>query len=292
MKRPMPAGVGLATPDGHKACSQSVYAIMGTMAATGEKRYQRPPVRMTVFTVYFRPFDLDLSIITALRNEWAERYPGFKQVPPRIRRAGLLPAADPFSLSWPMPAAHLVDSSLARTLAFQFDQFSLTWNFDTEGGQSRYPGYDVLAEELIARFTEFTSIVNDKSDSTVTVDGCKCFYTNAIADIGGHEWLTSYLSVDGSAAFLEDASHFGFRLHREDEVDSVRRSVVVQMDAGREQPPEVDISAVAVPSAGAEVLPAEAQPLARILLDLAHDLENQTFEASFNQSMKSGWETL
>ncbi|VBA56090.1 hypothetical protein LAUMK142_05394 [Mycobacterium pseudokansasii] len=90
---------------------------MVSMAATGENvQYARPPVRMTVFTVYIKPLDLDVNLVTQLRDKWADGYPGLKQSPPKYRPGGLLPQTDPFSASWPMPALHLANSSLSRTL--------------------------------------------------------------------------------------------------------------------------------------------------------------------------------
>lgn len=263
---------------------------MGTMAAGGDRQYERPPVRRTVFTVYFMPIDIDLAVIAELRNKWASAYPGFKQAPPRTRSSHLVPSADLFALSWPMPAAQLADSSLSRTLGFQFDQFSLTWKFDTEGESRSYPGYSTLVDELIERFSEFVSVVDASSDGTVAVEGCQCFYTNSLEGIGGQKWLTTFLSSQATAiTFLDDAVHFGFRVSREDELDGAKRSVSVRMDAGTEQHPEVDIYAVAAPAADAEKLPTEATDLARCLMDAAHVLQNQTFESSFDENMKSDW---
>ncbi len=263
---------------------------MGTMTAAGDSQYTRPPVRATVFTVYFKPLDLDLGVITELRNMWASAYPGFTQAPPRSRRSEILPSTDLFALTWPMPAAQMADSTLSRTLAFQFDQFSLTWKFDTDGGSS-YPGYAALADELIERFSEFVTVVDSSSGGTVAVEGCQCFYTNTLEGIGGREWLTSFLAVEtGTANLLDDAVHFGFRLYREDEAGNTKRAVSVQLDAGTGQPPEVDISAVAAPGEDAEGLPTDTEDLARALLGAAHSLENQTFESSFNETMKKEWE--
>jgi uncharacterized protein (TIGR04255 family) len=262
---------------------------MEIMTAAGDREYNRPPVRVTVFTVFFQPFDLDLSVVTDLRNEWAGSYPGFKQVSPLSRRSDLLPTSDLFTLRWPMPAAQMADSSLSRTLAFQFDQFSLKWKFDTDAEQSAYPGYATLADELVDRFTEFVRIVDAASDSTITVEGCQCFYTNTLDGIGGRKWLTSFLSVDGTAGLLDDAEHFGFRIYREDELDGLRRSVSLQMDAGRQQRPEVDIAAVATPAEDSANTNTEPRELARRLLDAAHNLENQTFESSFSETMKKDW---
>ncbi|WP_142391444.1 hypothetical protein [Mycobacterium sp. ENV421] len=248
-------------------------------------------MRLTVFTVYFKPFDLDLGVITQLRNEWADAYPGFKQAAPKTRRTDMVPHADLFALTWPMPAAQLADSSLSRTLGFQFDQFSLTWKFDADVENSGYPGYATLADELIERFSEFVRVVDSSSDSTVVVEGCQCYYTNTLDGIGGQRWLSTFLSGQANTTtMLDDAVHFGFRVYREDEVDGTKRAVNVQMDAGKEQPPEVDIFAVAAPADDAARLPVGATELARKLLDAAHNLENQTFESSFSETMKSDWE--
>ncbi len=147
-----------------------------------------------------------------------------------------------------MPAAQLADSSLSRTLAFQFDRLSLSWKFDADAGGSKYPGYSVLADELIDRLTEFVAVVDSASDDSVTIDGCQCCYSNSLDGIGGQNWLTQFL--DGKAStvgVLDNVMHFGFRVSREDELAGIRCAVTVQLDEGKEQPPEVDISVVAVP---------------------------------------------
>lgn len=264
---------------------------MVSMAAGGGVQYTHPPVRTTVFTVFFKQLDLDLSVIAELRNKWAKPYPGFKQTAPKHRRRELLPAADLFSLTWPMPAVQLADSSLSRTLEFQFDQFSLTWKFDSGEDSSRYPGYKALAAELVERFSEFVDVVDSSSESTVVVEGCRCYYTNTLEGIGAQNWLSSYLTGQTNAIHdLADALHFGFRVYREDEANGTKRAVSVEMDAGTEQPPEVDISATAVPAEGADGLPTDTTGLARRLMDEAHSLENHTFESSFSETMKKLWE--
>lgn len=254
--------------------------------------YNHPPVRSTVFTVYFQELDLDLAAVTDLRNKWVQEYPGFKQVIPAGRGSRILPPTDLLTLRWPMPAAEMADSSLSRTLAFQFDQFSLKWKFDSDAETSGYPGYATLADELIERFTEFVGVVDKASDSTVVVEGCQCSYTNTLAGIGGEGWLTSFLSVDETIGPLDGLEHFGFHINRKDEFDGFQRSVFLHLDAGEQRPDDavVGISAVAVPADGAEHTQGESTELARKLLDAAHALENQTFESSFSETMKKEWE--
>lgn len=263
------------------------------MAGGDDKQYAQPPVRTTVFSVFFTPIDLDLAVITELRNKWVEAYPGFTQAAPKQRRSKLLQPTDILlSKTWPMPAAQMADSSLSRTLSFQSDQFSLTWKFDSDEGGSRYPGYAALVAELIDRFAEFVAVVDSSSDSTVTVEGCRCFYTNTLEGVGGPRWLAWLLAGQDSTDYpLDDALHFGFRVYCEDEVEGIKRGVSTQMDAGRRYPSsEVDISATAVPAEGADGLPTDATERARRLMDAAHDLENQTFRSSFSETMKKQWE--
>ncbi|MFD6199510.1 TIGR04255 family protein [Mycobacteriaceae bacterium NPDC060252] len=265
---------------------------MSDMTVMGDRQYGRPPVRAAVFTVYFHPFNLDLAVITELRNKWAADYPGFKQAIPVNRSGKMLPPSDILSTSaWPAPAVQLADNSLSRTLAFQFDQLSLTWKFDTSGESSRYPGYSALVDELIVRFSEFISVVDSASGDSVIVQGCRCYYMNSLDGIGAQNWLTSFLTGQpGAASSLDAARNYGFRLYRDDAVEKVKRSVLVQMSAVGKNHSHVDISVLAVPSETVND-PADDPPqLARQLMDAAHDLENQTFESSFSETMKKEWE--
>jgi uncharacterized protein (TIGR04255 family) len=279
----------------HNAAVCGVYVIMNDMVVSvGSVHYRRPPVRKTRFTVYFKPLDFDLGLITKLCDIYEDDYPGVKQRPPG-RRPTELPSADPFGgASWPMPAVELVNKSLSRTIRLQFDHFSLGWRFDADAPNGQYPSYEVLADELIAKFAEFVRVVDDVSDATVEVQGCECYYSNALESIGPENWLSGYLTdwsqTDKLGTQLDGAEHFALHTYREDVQDGVNRTVRVDLDAGKKQRPELDINVIAVHADSSAVKQSDPIKVSRVLMDSAHQLENQTFERSFSDEMKAEWE--
>ncbi|MFL0294446.1 TIGR04255 family protein [Mycobacterium sp. SMC-18] len=267
--------------------------MIGMVGSVDNAQYTSPPVRAAVFTVYIDPLKLDINLLTELRSKWATQYPGFTQSSPQMRPSDLLPEVDLFSLPWPMPAVQLANSSLSRTIAFQFDHFSLTWTFDSDGDGNQYPGYLSLASELNDRFAEFVDTVDEMSDDSVKVQGCQCHYTNVLDNIDGAAWLTDYLTRSTTTHLdnnhLDDAEHVGFRVHRVDDEDDVQRRVWLQMTRRKAERSEVTISVVAVPKSDSHQIPDDPNSAAQHLMDSAHRLENKTFEASFSDAMKRDW---
>ncbi|MGV7852331.1 hypothetical protein PJM29_29605, partial [Mycobacterium kansasii] len=62
------------------------------------------------------------------------------------------------------------------------------------------------------------------------------------------------------------------------------------MDEGKIQRSELDITVVAVPAEDSQIASGDPRVVARRLMDAAHRLENQTFEACFSDAMKKEWE--
>jgi uncharacterized protein (TIGR04255 family) len=267
---------------------------MDDMVATGGNvHYRRPPVRRTKFTVYFKPLEFDLGLIMGLCKVYGDDYPIAKQVVPRGRPGGI-PPADPFAgVTWPMPAVELVNGSLSRKITFQNDQISLRWSFDGDAPNDQYPRFDVLADELIAKFADFVRVVDDFTDGTVEVDGCECYYSNSLEGIGGQNWLAGYLTdwsqTDKLGSTLDEAEHFSFNIHREDEQDGVSRVISIFVDEGAAQSPELDIKVEAALAKPSEADSDDPTAVARTLLNSAHQVENWTFEHSFSDDMKSKW---
>lgn len=267
------------------------------MVSGGRTHYERPPVRRAIFTVYVKPLPYDIGLINKLCDVWSTDYPGVRQTPPVPRSRNTyspLPQTDPFDSPWPMPRVELVNSSLSRTIAFQFDHVSLTWRFDADTPNDHYPSYEVLAEELITKFGDFVRIVDDVSDATVEVQGCQCYYSNSLEDIGAERWLIGYLTGDWSdiearKKQLDDAAYIGFQLHWNEEKDGLKRDVGVHIDEGLEQRPELDIHAVAAHADPSSSKTDDPCTTARSLLDSAHQLENTTFEDCFSEDIKTKW---
>lgn len=265
---------------------------------SGRIHYRRPPVRRTTFTVYVKPLPYDIGLITKLCDIWSSDYPGIKQAPPTPRPRNL-PQTDPFDTAdttWPMPRVELVNNSLSRTIAFQFDHISLTWRFDADAPKDQYPRYEVLAEELMAKFADFVQIVDDVSDAAVQVEGCQCYYTNSLEGIGAKAWLTGYLTgwsdTEQRGKQLDNTEYLGFHIHWADEEGGVKRGVGVHVDEGDKRRSELEITAVATYVDSSSSTTDDPSIVARRLLDAAHEFENQTFEHSFSAEMKSNWGAL
>lgn len=265
------------------------------MVDGGSIHYERPPVRRTTFTVYVKPLPYDIGLITKLCEVWSGDYPGIKQTPPTPRPQGV-PETDPFegAVTWPMPRVELVNSSLSRTIAFQFDHVSLTWRFDANATTDQYPRYEVLAEELITKFGDFVQIVDDVSGTTVEVEGCQCYYTNDLEGIGAKRWLAGYVTgwasteLTHSTQLADDPTYIGFHAHWADQKNGIKRTVGVHVDEGEKQRAELDVRSVAA-LADPPSTRDDPSAVARNLLDAAHELENQTFESSFSEEMKAKW---
>ncbi|KZS66226.1 MAG: hypothetical protein K2X56_18410 [Mycobacterium pseudokansasii] len=147
---------------------------------------------------------------------------------------------------------------------------------------------------MIDRFAEFVTVVDDISGDSVEVEGCQCYYSNSLEGIGGRNWMIGYVTgwspSIGPDEQLDDAEHVGFRVYRVDEDDGVKRGVWVHMDEGKIQRSELDITVVAVPAEDSQIVSGDPRVVARRLMDAAHRLENQTFEACFSDAMKKEWE--
>lgn len=268
------------------------------MATAGENaRYATPPVRKTAFTVYFEPISIDVRMIGALQDKWATTYQVTRQMPPSSRPAEL-PHTDLFGQSWPMPQVRMATNSLTRAISYQFDQVSISWSFESDSSEAnQYPGFKALSSELHERFVEFLEVVNEKSDENVVVQGCQCFYSNSLADVGALNWLLGFMSgwnptVSAEADERLGSDYFGFRYHREKPAgpQGIKTDVWVQLDEGEHLKTELDIRATArAEDAEASVQKLSAEKAAVRLLDLAHAYENEIFESSFPKALKEKW---
>lgn len=263
----------------------------------GRREYGRPPVTSATLTVFIEPVEnFDLSMVTRLHTRWSERFPGLQQTFPRTR-PDELPSVTPFesAAGWfPLPCVIQFSSSLSRAISFQYDQISLTWNFDVDAADSTYPGYEALSKELHTTFEYFAEVVAQMADKPLKVQGCRVEYENKIDSIDGVDWITGYLSNWEATARnrLEDAEYVGFRSRNSVENNSLgtRTTVRVQLGSGSDyEDTDLDIDVVSVPLEESPIAEGKPTDQARRLLDDAHDLEISTFEMYVNDKMRTHW---
>jgi len=264
----------------------------------GTRKYERPPVRRTVLTVYFDPVEnFDLEMITRLHSRWSERYPASQQSFPETR-PDELPTASPFRAAFggfPAPAVLQISRSLSRTISYQYDQISFSWQFDPEAPDNTYPGFEALSKELHSNFEFFADVVEKFADKPLKVQGGQCYYDNELANTEGVDWISGYLSNwTGTVARnrLEGAEYVGFRWRNESDNERLgtHRVTKVQLDSGTDwEETEIDINVLSLPLEGSQIEGKPPTEQARLLLDDAHDLEISTFEKLINDELRASW---
>ncbi|WP_216917992.1 hypothetical protein [Nocardia noduli] len=266
------------------------------MAHDQSPAYVRPPVRQAGFTIYFEPLNFDMPLILRLQSEWDDDYPVIRQARPSSRRHGL-PEVDIFAASWPMPAIEQSTPALNTILSYQWDQLSFRWNFDGDG--ESYPGYSKLSTQLLERFRDLASAVNDHTDSQLKLQGAQCSYTNSLTDASSFGWLRGFLgewrAEPGPEREDMGFEYVGFRCRRVDRNAPVGtdREAWIQLDEGGKKDAELDVWAIVALQQGdtdsdSETL--DPNETAKRLMDDAHAYAIDTFESSFSEEIKKLWE--
>ena len=170
-------------------------------------RFDQPPVRSVVLTVYFKALE-DFTLVHAMRltSDWADKYPDVRQESLRPRPQEVA-SSNPFSGEWPLPRVVLTHQSLSHALSFQSDQISLRWTFDEKGESGNYPGFERLLRELEQAFSHFSQVIDSDSSSNVQIQACTCEYVNIVDEIGFEQWVLGYVTdwtpaAKSTAAYL------------------------------------------------------------------------------------------
>jgi hypothetical protein len=194
-----------------------------------------------------------------------------------------------------MPAVVQVASSLSRTISYQFDQISLSWNFDSEAADMTYPGFDVLSKELDSTFGYFAEVVEKMADTPLKVQGCACNYENVLDNVNGADWIVGYLSnweEKSARNRLTGQGYVGFRYSgtSDNEDLNTHRVVSAQLDSGRDVGmTTLGIAVTSTPQTTSLLLEAPPRQAAKQLLDDAHDILISTFETLANDVMRTAW---
>lgn len=267
------------------------------MASTEQSfEYARPPVRRAEFTLYFSPIRFDIALIALLQKKWADLYPAIAQRSPRPRPSAIVPGEFSGSI-WPLPAVEQASQTFNPILAYQYDQISLAWTFESEPRDGhRYPGFQRLASELCDRFSELVGIVAARDGDNIVAQGASCYYTNSLpGDFTSADWVMGFLTnwtASGHRSRSDiSAEYLSLKVHRQEENlrTGTRRSAWIELDEGDEQPGELDISSLSIPSEEFRGIASGAVEAARLLLDDAHSYEIHNFESSFSRETKEKW---
>lgn len=261
----------------------------------GGTNFDQPPVQTTVLTAFFEPITLfDLSFILPLQRRWAERYPELRQKVPR-GRPSVLPDVDVSDLGalWPLPAIEQQNRELSRSISYQADQFSLSWQLDPKSSDPKYPGFAALYAEFQNLFHEFVEQVQSMA-KPLKVQGGRCSYENCLTSIAGVDYIAQYLSDFSDVEALRrmpSAEYVGFRFNEEpsETPEGSQIRVSVQLDSPKDKDTTLDIDVIAVPVRNSPIDGGEAQAAAARLIEDAHHALVTTFLKSVSSDMQRGW---
>lgn len=203
---------------------------------TQDARFDHPPVRSVYLAVYFDSIDgLQVSHLSALREEWRSDYPVAAELPPlRPRnRDGDEMSVVPVTRSWPFPYLMWAAEDDGQALHIQDDRFVLSWTFSDD---AKYPGFDVLSKQLEQRLAEFAATVLDETGENLVSTGAECKYSNRIDGYTPEQMMVGIATRWSSGAtdvVAEplNATYAGVRLHTCTDHEMRGCSVNLSLDA-------------------------------------------------------------
>lgn len=268
----------------------------GPVSDGGKPDFDRPPVQTTVLTVFFEPITMfDLSFVLPLQQRWGERYPDLSQVGLRGRPPRLPDAEIEGVGGWPFPGTQQTSRELGRTLSYQADQLSLTWQLDKETPDATYPGYPELFKEFRNRFSEFVDRVESMA-KPIKVQGARCVYENYLSEIAGVDYIAQFIAgfPDDEAVAanrLADSSYVGFRLNKEPSKTKEGSEVFAsaQIDAPRDRTTTLDVDVTTRPLPSSPLDDGRAVDVTVHLMNDAHDALVNTFLECTSSRMQENW---
>lgn len=208
-------------------------------------RFETPPVRTVVLTVYFNAIrGLQVSHLAPLRQRWREDYPNVAELPPLrpLRRGGDEADLIPVDGAWPFPYVMYTSRNDQQMIALQSDRFVRSWSFDSEGDP--YPGFDSLFADLREKFSEFRAVLSDELEQTASISGYECHYINELGDWDPHATLVGVATRwngEVSNSTLPPSHYAGLRFHVDDAEHSELRSEI-SLDLEEDEAPVLGVS--------------------------------------------------
>jgi uncharacterized protein (TIGR04255 family) len=178
--------------------------------------FEAPPVAEVVLGVKFTiPGGLKVYHIGIYWDRIKSKFPKFQEQPP-------LPAQDEPAFSFvsgppPLPRCWFLDDTETRLIQLQADRFIHNWRKVT--GEEKYPRYEAIRDEFVARWDEFCGFLVDQGGSKPILNACELAYVNHISkescwtepkDLGR---LFSFLATDmsGGAGHTLESVQCGLR---------------------------------------------------------------------------------
>lgn len=235
------------------------------------------PVRWVRFTLFFNsdlpPRSADLAdFIQHFRAE----YPVVSEDPPLASFKKREPSVEFLGRGapWPLPFTQMENPETGRKLIFQSDRVGVSWHFDAEASDMKYPGFDELSAIAHDAFEKFQESLGE-SGCEIVIRGAECHYENLLTGLSAHDYVVSRLGgVQGGAdrrAEGIDLEEFSFDAHfHEGDNEPVWVEVL----------PDADGTQLTI-TTRCEDDAAEADQradLARVLLDRAHDHATLTYD--------------
>lgn len=251
-------------------------------ATSHDLRLKNPPVRYVRLTVDFKSsLPIQNWHLDQFYGRVADDYPIREEVAPKTpienENQEILIAG---TRGWPIPRTIL--SRQSKTLEVQEDQLAVTWNFDEDSKDNKYPGFETLLADITNKYgmLEFSlkEFENELEPTRV-----ECLYGNEIEKVTGRDLLLGVLTEwNGKvpeALELEPVEYAGIRIH--------------DMAGGPESPFSstvfVDTSAHAAPMLGFEVSKLTDQLDIQGDLELVHNHVTSMFLKYVSDEMLNEW---
>jgi len=183
--------------------------------------FEAPPIAEVVLGVNFTIGDsLKVYHIGLYRDRIKSEFPGFQEQPPLPGQP--LPGQDEQGFRFiagplPLPRCWFLDETGTKLIQLQADRFIHNWRKVT--GEEKYPRYEAIRDEFVARWDEFCGFLGDQGVSKPILNACELAYVNHISkescwtepkDLGR---LFSFLATDmsGGAGHTLESVQCGLR---------------------------------------------------------------------------------
>ncbi|MEU2434467.1 TIGR04255 family protein [Streptomyces sp. NPDC007861] len=259
---------------------------------TDSLRFERPPVHEVTLALMFQALPkLQTLDLAQLRVDWRDDYPILRESTPLTAWQTAEQDAVEFvrsGLSWPMGLSVLSAEAGDRRVKFQQDRFILSWNFS--GEERRYPGYDVLKAELLAKFDQFSKLSQSISGALPEVKRADVTYINKLPGVSAHQAMTGVLTgwSSESAFPFRVPDYCGFRVHYNESEHDPRVSVLIGVDSAVTEPSDGEFT-----EGSSLIIDAESQVESgddfSVRLDASHDVVTGAFLEVTSEKMRNQW---
>lgn len=201
-------------------------------------RFDDPPVQQVILSIYCEAM-IELSVVDvlALFSRWSEDYPHLSQeLPADIwdnSGRNAIQQAISEGTHWPLPLLTIIDADGAKSIRVQEDRFELVWRSQPGESYLPYVGYTRLRQELLSRFSDFSSFLAGGPEITVKPRRVDATYNNYL-DAAPSDVMVGMLTnwqVDSASPNLPN-KYSNLHLHDTLTDDKGQVQVIVYVDPG------------------------------------------------------------